>query len=144
LEYQAADSVFTAASLILTLLISGYMRHYLDNERYESIISESDGLEWASKMYPSYAKRYLVADTVSAIIAPIIYLLPVLVLPQRVIDTYIPFILDLGLKINSTIGAGTGYIIALLSITAANLISPILVINKWSALWLSLGVVSER
>ncbi len=142
-EYKAVVNVFSAISLILTLLISNYMRHYLDNERYERVISKTDGMQPAFKVYPFYIKRYLLPDTVSALICPIIYLLLAFMIPERIIELYIPFVLDVAVEINGGIGIIIGYLIMSLTLTLSNLLSPIKAINKWSAVWLSLGAVSD-
>ncbi len=143
IEYKATEKVFTVISLILTMLISGYLRHYLDNERYEKVISKTDGMQEACTVYPFYLKEYLLSDTFAALICPFIYLLLALIIPQKITELYIPFVLDVAVSINNGIGIFLGYIIMLFATTLSNLLSPILAINKWSAVWLSLGVVSE-
>lgn len=79
------DSVYTSLwfiSLIVTVMITVYLSMRYNNQKYERIISETEGLYKIRKFLPTYVNIFGISDAFSAVVNGLIYTIPFIFIPM--------------------------------------------------------------
>ncbi len=126
-------------SAFVTVIILTYVSMRLDNKRFELIVARTDGLYRLPNMTLAVLREFFVADLIPSVIVPIVYILPIYLVPREYL-WYLPNILWLGgglfawLSLAEALAIGIGA-----SILCRFLLIP-RVLDVWRANWLTASV----
>ena len=130
-------SLFTV--FVLTVLTVKY-----DNERYERIISETDGLYRLREGCALYVKNYLIADVICAILVPIpFFALGYVSFPDgsaralRMLEDAIGTLTSPSAAFTDKLGTWLGIAAAMLTSLISRLPACYMGLKRWRGLWLS-------
>ena len=82
-EYAKHDFAMSIITLIFTLFLTVYFSILSDNERYERIISKTDGLYDIKDALPLYAPHFILGDIAASLICALILSIPMPFIPDR-------------------------------------------------------------
>ncbi len=135
LSLCASCVVFSIFSVISTVF---------DNERYEYLIKETDGLYTIKNGIRIYSKRYAAADIAESLIAILpLFLMTLIKFPKTNIrfllacEEWLTGFLICPLSFINNFGLVFGYAIAAAVILTAKIPSTIIGLRRWRGLWLS-------
>lgn len=135
LSLYASIAVFIILSIIATVF---------DNERYEHMIKETDGLYTVKNGIRIYSKRYALSDIVASLVAILpFFLLALIRFPKTnarfllAFEEWLTGFLVCHLSFINNFGFVCGYLIAAAIIFTAKIPSAIIGLRRWRGLWLS-------
>ena len=136
-EYAAQVRTLTAVKLSLTYLAVAYVSLLADNKRGEYVISLTDGRYTIPRGMLLYYPAFFTVDVISAAIPPVLLTLPAVLLPERVMNYGIGFVLRPVIDATEAFGAvGGALVLAIISI-AARLVTVPAALKRWRVSWLS-------
>jgi hypothetical protein len=142
--YEGQMRAIALAAGILTVPILTLICVVYDNERYEYIISKTDGFYRIKDGARIYRQEYAIADTIASFTAPLpIALLSLIPFPaepgrriaqaEKLLDSF----LSLVNAFSDSLGLAFGIILILLISLAARIPAAYLGLRRWRGLWLS-------
>ena len=143
-ETLALEATISLICAVITVFAVTFLAVKYDNGRFEFVISKTDGFYTIREGCAIYAKNYLSADVVSAVLVPVPFFLMTLVeLPDgnvkalRILGDIIGTIAAPTLAFSDKLGFGFG----LLAAASVSLLSRIPAVyaglKRWRGLWLS-------
>ena len=143
-KYERFEQLLSFITGMLTLLLPAYISIAYDNERFEYIISKTDGFYKISEGAKLYFPKYFLPDTIASIIAPIpIFALKFIPIPnerRRIIkligDTLDSF-LSFSNSFTNYLGEIFGIALLILIPIILKLIFAYPALKRWRAIWLS-------
>ncbi len=135
LSLCASAAVFFIFSIIATVF---------DNERYEHMIKETDGLYTIKNGVRIYSKRYAAADILASLIAILpLFLMTLISFPKTnirfllALEEWLTGFLVCPLSFVNNFGFVFGYAISAAVILTAKIPSAVIGLRRWRGLWLS-------
>lgn len=138
------EATLSFISAILTVFILTVFTVSYDNERYEFIISETDGFYTLSHGFSIYGKNYIYADVLASVLVPMpFFLIALIKLPENSVKALLIISDILGAlsapsrafsdKLGLLGGAAVAVLVSLLSRIPAGYRG----LKRWRGLWLS-------
>ena len=83
-DYARLSKAISLLSSVFSIVAASFVSTHFDNERFEHIITKTDGFYKVSEGTALYLKRYLLPDSVASVLAPIpTFFLGFIALPER-------------------------------------------------------------
>ena len=143
-KYLDFKNKLSLCASVVVFLILSTIATVFDNERYEHMIKETDGLYTIKKGLHVYLKRYTLSDAVASLVAILpFFLLTLIRIPKTNIRFLLAFeewlagFLCCPLSFINNFGFVCGYLIAAAVIFVAKIPSAIIGLSRWRGLWLS-------
>lgn len=137
--YENLQMLLWCVSAFIAILIITYISMRLDNKRFELIITRTDGLYRVHKMSLSVLKEFFVADLIPSVIVPIVYILPIYLIPEEYL-WYLPNILWVGGGLSAWVMLPEALLFGILASVFCRFILIPRVLDVWRANWLTASV----
>ncbi len=138
-QYAAQEAALAVAEVLVTLLILEAVLTRLDNKRFEYVISKTEGLYTMREGLALYMREFLALDLVIASVLPAASVIACAFIPEIAFEYGAEFPLRLGYELYLHHGAVRASVIIVLCAVTARLISGILALRRYRAVWLSGG-----
>lgn len=136
-EYELyLKGVATVGSLI-ALFIMNYVSLRLDNEKFEYIITKTDGQYRLVDGVKLYFGEFFKSDAIASTVAVGVLVMGAYFIPEKLLDKGLLFVFKLGVSLIEFYGPVGAVVIAVLFSFITRIISVPLCVRTWRALWLS-------
>lgn len=85
-DYKRVQMNLTILAIALTVLIVTYISMRLDNKRFERLVLMTEGFYTIPRGLAIWAREYLAADILVAVVVPLIFAIPPYFIPEKYID----------------------------------------------------------
>ena len=143
-QYLSLEATLALICAIVTVFILTVLALTYDNERYEFIISRTDGLYTLKNGAKIYLDRYLYADAVCATLVPIpFFIMTKITFPEdsvkalRILGDALTTLTSPTEAFISKLGLGFGIATAILASIFSRIPAAYMGLRRWRGLWLS-------
>ncbi len=138
-KYTRFINSISLITFSLTLFITTYICQRYNNDRFEFIISKTDGLYKIAPILKTYICNYGASDLVASIFCGIAFTLPIYYIPSQFFTSasVIPEFLSLGYTVAKALGAGGCAVFGVFALALSHLLSLPLVLKYYRAKWLT-------
>lgn len=126
-------------SLALTLVLTVIISQRLNNDRYEYIISKTDGIYKIDAVLPTYVSNFALSDLISSIIVGAAYTVPVAFIPKQFFGdgSLVGELLYIMRVPTEAYGTVLGSILVVLILSASHFATLSITLRYYRAKWLS-------
>ena len=136
-EYELyLKGVATVGALVGTFLIN-YISLRLDNEKFEYVITKTDGQYRLTDGIKLYFKEFLRSDVIASTVPIAILVAGAYFIPEKLLDRGVIILFKLGASLIEFYGPVGAVIVAVLFSLATRVVAVPLCVRTWRALWLS-------
>ena len=138
-KYETFTLVMAYVSVCLMFVFTVYICQRFNNDRFEYIISKTDGLYKISDVLKTYVSKFALSDVISSIITAAVFTVPIYFIP-RGFFTASTFLVDLLTPFRTIVdgsGIWTCVICSAVAIIAAHAVTLPFILKFYRAKWLT-------
>lgn len=138
-EYERFALAMAIISVSLTLMITVYICQRFNNDRFEFIITKTDGLYKIPGILKTYIDNFVTSDIISSVFTALVFTVPIHFIP-RGFFTKSTFIVDLLLPLRTVVeglGIAGAALYTAVAIVISHAITLPLVLKFYRAKWLT-------
>jgi hypothetical protein len=138
-KHAAQEQRLSFIALLFTVILVVYVTQRFNNERFEYLITKTDGLYYMKDAIPIYAKRFYISDIISSVIVGAAFSVPIYFIPMQFFagGTAISTLLLPFKTLTNFLGVTVGSITLVLFFTVAHVITTPIALLYYRAKWLS-------
>ena len=138
-KHAAQEQKLSFLALFLTVIIVVYITQKFNNERFEYIITETDGIYYLKGAVPIYIKRFWLSDLISSVTVAAIFTVPIRFIPMQFFaaGTAISTLLLPYKTLTNQLGAPVGEISLILFFLIAHIVTTPSALLYYRAKWRS-------
>lgn len=138
-KYTRFINSISLISFSLTLFITTYICQRYNNDRFECIISKTDGLYRISAVLKTYVCNYGMSDLVASVICGVAFTLPLYFIPHQFFSSasIIAEFLSLGYTVTRSLGSVGSALFGVAALALSHALSLPLVLKYYRAKWLT-------
>lgn len=136
-EYELYLKGVATVGALVALFIMNYVSLRLDNEKFEYIITKTDGQYRLVDGVKLYFGEFFKSDAIASTVAVGVLVMGAYFIPEKLLDKGLLFVFKLGVSLIDFYGPVGAVVIAVLFSFITRIISVPLCVRTWRALWLS-------
>ena len=136
-EYELYLKGVATVGALIALFIMNYVSLRLDNEKFEYIITKTDGQYRLVDGVKLYFGEFFKSDAIASTVAVGVLVMGAYFIPEKLLDKGLLFVFKLGVSLIEFYGPVGAVVIAVLFSFITRIISVPLCVRTWRALWLS-------
>ena len=136
-EYELYLKGVATVGALIALFIMNYVSLRLDNEKFEYIITKTDGQYRLVDGVKLYFSEFFKSDAIASTVAVGVLVMGAYFIPEKLLDKGLLFVFKLGVSLIEFYGLVGAVVIAVLFSFVTRIISVPLCVRTWRALWLS-------
>lgn len=138
-EYEAFILTVAYVSVSAMFLLTVYICQRFNNDRFEYVITKTDGLYKIPEILKTYVSKFALSDFISSVITALFFTVPIYFIPRQFF-TASSFAVDLLTPLRTIVeGSGIWFaaVYAIFAIIAAHAVTLPLVLKFYRAKWLT-------
>ena len=138
-KHTAQEERLSFIALLLTVILVVYVTQRFNNERFEYLITKTDGLYYMKDAIPIYTKRFYLSDIISSLIVGAVFSMPIHFIPMQFFaaGTAISTLLLPFKTLTNFLGVTFGSITLILFFIVAHIVTTPMALLYYRAKWLS-------
>jgi len=136
-EYKLCTAILSVLTLLISLYIAQRFYFFLDNGRFEYIITKTDGLYTMPEGLRLYYRSFLADDIITCVLTAVALSLPVGYIPPRIMEMGVGLLLFPGAIMTDAMGKTMGIVMLCTMAVATRALASLSAVKEYRANWLS-------